>query len=248
MWRPLFLTLFAALSASDVWASGSGRMSASRLALMRGHAHAARRSGDTVTFELTHGAQSVTWVKRGELTGQQIPSDAFTEDREVMGDMAPSGKSTGAPSCNPKCYWKCTDPSCEDSCEPLCTSPICQTRCPRINFMPLCKETCDHPDCLVVCPQNKCSSGHCPQCKTLCGSPKCKVACDKPPDGCEAVCEEPLCEWKCKHSDSCEAPACKMICEDKLDCSDTNDKTNELLLPPKKESEIPVGKFQAKLS
>lgn len=239
------MSVLVALAVSCAGASGTTRLSKSRLALVR-HAHAVRR--DSENFELANGAKSVSWVKRGELT-KQIPSNAFTEDRQYMTDMAPSGKSTGAPSCNPKCFWKCTDPTCEDTCEPLCTSPICQTRCPRIDFFPLCKESCDHPDCLVVCPQNKCSSGHCPQCKTLCGSPKCKVACDKPPDGCEAVCEEPLCEWKCKHSDSCEAPVCKMICEDKLDCSETNDKTNELLMPEKKEGETPNGeRFSAKLS
>lgn len=224
--RPAFLLLLLAVPAA------LARREATRLQLIR-HAHAVRRD-------------EVSW--RRATLHRQIPSDVFTEDPQVMDSFPdPNKRSKGAPSCNPKCWWTCTDPTCEDTCEPLCTTPLCQTRCPKINFLPLCKESCEHPECVVVCPQNKCTSGHCPQCKTICGSPKCKVDCQDPPDDCVAVCEQPLCEWKCKRSDSCQSPQCKMECESEIKCGDTNDKTNENLLPPKKDEEFDMGNFTAKM-
>jgi len=119
-------------------------------------------------------------------------------------------------------------------------------KCSEKRVRELCKQTCDQPDCFVVCPQNRCSMGHCPECKTLCGSPKCTTECGQNPHNCNAVCALPVCEWKCKIPE-CPKPECKMECEDKLDCSDKGDKAVKPM-PDPSDGEWVASSAEAKIN
>jgi len=227
----LSLSLFPATAAAGLRQAGSGLRTAKRLKFA--DAELAR----------AHLGTHITWVKSlGEV--KQMPSNSFTEDSAMMATF-PQDVTT-VPGCNPKCWYSCTNPICEESCEPLCTTPMCQTRCGGIDYKKLCKQTCDQPDCFVVCPQNRCSMGHCPECKTLCGSPKCTTECGQNPHNCNAVCALPVCEWKCKIPE-CPKPECKMECEDKLDCSDKGDKAVKPM-PDPSDGEWVASSAEAKIN
>jgi hypothetical protein len=61
---------------------------------------------------------------------------------------------------------------------------------------------------------------------TLCKTALCVTHCIPPKPECEAVCEEPKCDWKC-HKAECPKPKCELVCENpqckpKADCCACN--------------------------
>lgn len=142
-------------------------------------------------------------------------------------------------SCTPQCTWSCEESKCDEVCEPVCETPKCETRCDRMDTSG-CTIECDGtPDCAVICPENVCPTGGCPQCEAKCtNEPTCKLNCPAA-QSCKYMCEAPRCDWKCREPKVCPEPKCEMKCEEPPNCAQTSARP----LPPLCPGEISVESF-----
>lgn len=144
--------------------------------------------------------------------------------------------------CVPQCSWQCESPKCDQVCEPECQPARCETRCQAADTSS-CKMKCDVPQCAVVCPQRECAAktGACDSCRTQCSEPMCMLSCPGV-QPCTNVCEQPICDWRCREPTVCAKPLCRMVCDAPRSCSRTS---FHATLPPKKDDEIAVQSFRA---
>lgn len=146
-----------------------------------------------------------------------------TNSSDCADKQSPPDKVEWTGTCNPQCFYECTNPKCEETCTPKCLeSPKCQTRCPHMwENQTLkevgCKMDCTKPTCKVECPKTGCANAQCAKCHTVCSNPTCKLSCDKSID-CEEVCAEPQCNFECQEPKECPKPECKMKCEPLKGC------------------------------
>lgn len=125
--------------------------------------------------------------------------------------------SSEGKGCSPVCTWSCESPTCEEDCKPMCQPPKCETRCNGLSTEG-CSVNCAKPTCRIECKKFPCAGNSCPDCATQCSEPQCQMTCPKKMQNCENICEQPVCDWKCKAPKNCPKPKCKMICEEPKKC------------------------------
>lgn len=127
----------------------------------------------------------------------------------------------------PTCKWQCNSPACDVTCDPVCEPPVCQTQCEELPDVEncICDVKCEKPECEIHCFEPECEVDNCPYCTTSCLKPHCVTHCQvinptlgshciAPKPECNAVCGEPLCNYRCRFTGCEEKPACELFCEE----------------------------------